>query len=282
MQIENLVDDIYTVLEDEHKVSEDNLKSFLDGIKSVVTTHVEEARKSSKTTLRMSSIGKKDRRLWFELKYPKDQALPSAPTLMKFLYGSLIEEVLLFLAKEAGHDVTDMQKKVTISGVDGHMDCKIDNEIVDVKTASDFSFKKFKDGTLFNKDSFGYLGQLSGYMEAEGAERAHFLVMNKVTGELMLFTVDDMDTINVDKRIEHLRKIVASDEHPPLCYDPVPDGKSGNMKLSTDCVYCPYKFDCFPDVRVFKYSHKPVYLTTVVKEPAVEEITHEFKEQVNG
>ena len=282
MQIENLVDDIYTVLEDEHKVSEDNLKSFLDGIKSVVTTHVEEARKSSKTTLRMSSIGKKDRRLWFELKYPKEQALLSGPTLMKFLYGSLIEEVLLFLAKEAGHDVTDMQKKVTISGVDGHMDCKIDNEIVDVKTASDFSFKKFKDGTLFNKDSFGYLGQLSGYMEAEGAERAHFLVMNKVTGELMLFTVDDMDTINVDKRIEHLRKIVASDEHPPLCYDPVPDGKSGNMKLSTDCVYCPYKFDCFPDVRVFKYSHKPVYLTTVVKEPAVEEITHEFKEQVNG
>ena len=76
MQIENLVDDIYTVLEDEHKVSEDNLKSFLDGVKSVVTTHVEEARKSSKTTLRMSSIGKKDRRLWFELKYPKDQALP--------------------------------------------------------------------------------------------------------------------------------------------------------------------------------------------------------------
>ena len=281
MQIENLVDDIYTVLEDEHKVSEDNLKSFLDGVKSVVTTHVEEARKSSKTTLRMSSIGKKDRRLWFELKYPKDQALTSGPTLMKFLYGSLIEEVLLFLAKEAGHDVTDMQKKVTISGVDGHMDCKIDNEIVDVKTASDFSFKKFKDGTLFNKDSFGYLGQLSGYMEAEGAESAHFLVMNKVTGELMLFTVDDMDTINVDKRIEHLRKIVASDEHPPLCYDPVPDGKSGNMKLSTDCVYCPYKFDCFPDVRVFKYSHKPVYLTTVVKEPSVEEITHEFKEQVN-
>ena len=282
MQIENLVDDIYTVLEDEHKVSEDNLKSFLEGVKSVVTTHVEEARKSSKTTLRMSSIGKKDRSLWIELKYTKDHALPSGPTLMKFLYGSLIEEVLLFLAKEAGHDVTDMQKKVTISGVDGHMDCKIDNEIVDVKTASDFSFKKFKDGTLFNKDSFGYLGQLSGYMEAEGAERAHFLVMNKVTGELMLFTVDDMDTINVDKRIEHLRKIVASDERPPLCYEPVPDGKSGNMKLSTDCVYCPYKFDCFPDVRVFKYSHKPVYLTTVVKEPAVEEITHEFKEQVNG
>jgi hypothetical protein len=242
---------------------------------------VEEPRQKNKTTLRMSSIGKKDRRLWFELKHPKEQALLSGPTLMKFLYGSLMEELVLFLAKEAGHDVTDMQKKVSISGVDGHMDCKIDNEIVDVKTASDFSFKKFKDGTLFDKDSFGYLGQLSGYMEAEGAERAHFLVMNKVTGELMLFTVDDMDTINVEDRIEHLRNIVASDERPPLCYDPVPEGKSGNMKLATDCVYCPYKFDCFPDVRVFKYSYKPVYLTKVVKEPLVEEITHEFKEKVN-
>jgi hypothetical protein len=279
MQIENLVDDIYTVLENDHKISEDNLNSFLDGVKSIITTHVEEARRSSRTTLRMSSIGKKDRRLWFELKYPREQALPSGSTLMKFLYGSLIEEVLILLAKEAGHDVTDMQKKVTISGVDGHMDCKIDSEIVDVKTASDFSFKKFKDGTLFKKDSFGYLGQLSGYMEAEGAERAHFLVMNKVTGELLLFTVDDMDTINVEKRVEHLRNIVASDEHPPLCYDPIPEGKSGNMKLSTDCVYCAYKFDCFPDVRVFKYSNKPVYLTTVLKEPSVEEITHEFKDK---
>jgi hypothetical protein len=279
MQIENLVNDIYAVLENDHKISEDNLNAFLDGVKSIITTHVEEARRSSRTTLRMSSIGKKDRLLWFELKYPREQSLPSGPTLMKFLYGSLIEEVLLLLAKEAGHDVTDMQKKVTISGIDGHMDCKIDSEIVDVKTASDFAFKKFKDGTLFKKDSFGYLGQLSGYMEAEGAERAHFLVMNKVTGELLLFTVDDMDTINVEKRVEHLRNILASDERPPLCYDPVPEGKSGNMKLSTDCVYCAYKFDCFPDVRVFKYSHKPVYLTTVLKEPSVEEITHEFKDK---
>jgi len=144
MQIENLVDDIYTVLEDEHKVSEDNLKSFLDGIKSVVTTHVEEARKSSKTTLRMSSIGKKDRRLWFELKYPKDQALPSGPTLMKFLYGSLIEEVLLFLAKEAGHDVTDMQKKVTISGVDGHMDCKLIMKLLMLKQLVTFPLRNLK------------------------------------------------------------------------------------------------------------------------------------------
>ena len=282
MQIENLVDDIYTVLENEHKISEDNLKSFLDGVANVVTTHIKEARKNSRTTLRMSSIGKKDRRLWMELNNPKDEALPSGPTLMKFLYGSLIEEVLLFLAKEAGHDVTDMQKKVSISGIDGHMDCKIDNEIVDVKTASDFSFKKFKDGTLLNKDSFGYLGQLSGYMEAEGDERAHFLVMNKVTGEIMLFTIDDMDPINVEKRIETLRSVIASEDVPPLCYDPIPEGKSGNMKLSTDCVYCPYKFDCFPDVRVFKYSYKDIYLTKVVKEPSVEEITHKFKEQVNG
>jgi|6_EtaG_2_1085325.scaffolds.fasta_scaffold05065_2 hypothetical protein len=281
MQIENLVDDIYTVLEDEHKVSEENLKSFLEGVSNIITAHIEQPRHSNKTTLRMSSIGKKDRRLWLDIKYPQEQALPSGPVLMKFLYGSLIEEVLLLLAKEAGHAVTDAQKKVTISGVDGHMDCKIDTEIVDVKTASDFSFKKFKDGTLFNKDSFGYLGQLSGYMEAEGAERAHFLVMNKVTGELLLFTVDDIDTINVEKRVEHLRSILNSDEIPSICYEPIPEGKSGNMKLSMDCSYCPHKLECFPDVRVFKYSQKRVYLTEVKKEPLVEEITHTLKEFKN-
>ena len=282
MKIENVIDDVYSILENSHKVSQDNLNDLLTGVSTVLTSALEEARRNSRTKLRRSSIGKKDRRLWFELKHPKEESMPSGPTLIKFLYGSLLEEVLLFLVKEAGHDVTDMQKKVTISGVDGHMDCKIDGEIVDVKTASDFSFKKFVNGTLFNKDSFGYLAQLSGYMEAEGAERAHFLVMNKVTGELMLFTVDDMDTINVDKRIAHLREVLASDSRPDICYDPVPDGKSGNMKLSTDCVYCPYKFDCFPEVRVFKYSYNPVYLTTVCREPSVEEVTQQFKEQANG
>ena len=51
------------------------------------------------------------------------------------------------------------------------MDCTIDGEVVDIKTASGFAFKKFKDGTLAEQDAFGYLPQLAGYEEAEGTKK---------------------------------------------------------------------------------------------------------------
>ena len=68
------------------------------------------------------------------------------------------------------------------------------------------------------------------------------------------------------------------DTKPAFCYSPVPDGKKGNMKLPSGCVWCRYKFDCHQDandgagLRVFKYSTGRTYLTTVVSEPNVEEI----------
>jgi hypothetical protein len=272
MQIETLVKDIYNVLEEEHTVSQENIDLFVKGITDVIVRSVSSPRRENNTNLRMSSIGRKDRKLWLETNFPKEEALPDGPKLMKFLYGGILEEVLLFLIGEAGHIVTDQQKEVIINGIKGHMDCKIDGEIVDVKTASDFGFRKFKDGSILRNDSFGYIGQLSGYIEAEGEERGHFLVMNKVTGELTLFTIDDMDTINVDQRITHLKNMLSMKEQPELCYKPVPEGKAGNMRISTDCTYCAYKFDCFPDVRVFKYSNRFVYLDKVVKEPLVEEV----------
>jgi hypothetical protein len=41
------------------------------------------------------------------------------------------------------------------------MDCIIDGEVVDVKTASGYGFRKFKDGTLPEEDTFGYMAQLT-------------------------------------------------------------------------------------------------------------------------
>ena len=65
---------------------------------------------------------------------------------------------------------------------------------------------------------------------------------------------------------------------PDLCYVPVADGKSGNMKLNRDCGYCPYKWTCFPDMRVFKYGDGRRYFTNIDREPQVVEITNEVKE----
>ena len=66
---------------------------------------------------------------------------------------------------------------------------------------------------------------------------------------------------------------------PNKCYDDVPDGKSGNMKLAKGCVYCRHKFECHADandgkgLRVFKYSTGYRYLTQVPKPPNVIEVT---------
>ena len=65
---------------------------------------------------------------------------------------------------------------------------------------------------------------------------------------------------------------------PDRCYDPVPDGKSGNYKLPIGCVYCRHKTLCWSDanqgqgLRTFKYSNGNRHLVQIAKMPDVEEI----------
>jgi|TARA_R100001530_G_scaffold2161_1_gene3615 hypothetical protein len=274
MKIETLVEDIYSTLENEHTLSEDNLSSFLKGMEKVMREQMENRREyTDKPTLRMSSIGKPTRRLWMEFNNSKKDTPPKGSLLVKFLYGSILEELLIFLTREAGHSVTDEQKEVTLNGVKGHIDCKIDGELVDVKSTSDFAFRKFKLGTLENDDPFGYIGQISGYALAEGKNNGYFLAINKVTGEITLLEIDDFGIINANKRIDQIRKAVDDPVPPSLCYSPVPDGKSGNMKLNRNCVYCPFKTDCWEDLRIFKYKDSLRYLSKVIREPNVPEVT---------
>ena len=181
------------------------------------------------------------------------------------------------LVRMAGHKVTDEQKEVTVQGVVGHMDCKINGQVVDVKTASRFAFNKFRDGRLAQDDPFGYLGQLAGYERAEGTEGGGFLVLNKESGELCMYIPDDLDKPNIDTKITDLLPALELDTAPELCYDPIADGKKGNMKLPKGCSWCKYKYDCHKDandgqgLRTFKYSNGLTYLTKVVVEPKVEE-----------
>ena len=75
------------------------------------------------------------------------------------------------------------------------------------------------------------------------------------------------------------KKAVKLATPPDLCYSPVPDGKSGNMQLPRECVYCRHKFECHKDsnegkgLRVFKYSNGLKYLTQTPKPPKVIEVT---------
>ena len=226
----------------------------------------------------MSNIGRPLRRLWYDIKDSTDAEVISPSLQIKFLYGHLLEVLLLFFVKLSGHEVTDEQKEVKVSGIMGHMDCKIDGEVIDVKTASGYSFKKFKEGTLGQYDSFGYLSQLAGYEEAEKTNNGGFLVMNKETGELTTFIPDDLDKPNIKDKIKKVKAAIQKETPPELCYKTIPEGASGNMKLPMDCVYCPHKFKCYKDsnngegLKVFKYAKGNVYFTEIKKIPNVEEV----------
>lgn len=286
--LDNLVEDIYSKLSvlGEGKpldASAEDIDALGESIKEVLHHWANPSPRSS-DMLRMSNIGKPTRQLWYDLKSENEstESLP-APVFIKFLYGHLLEEVLLFLVKISGHEVGNEQKEVSVSGIKGHMDCTIDGEVVDVKTASGFAFKKFKDGTLAEQDTFGYLPQLAGYEEAEGTKKGGFLAMNKETGELALFRPSEFDKPNIKKKIRDVKKAIKLDKPPQRCYNPEPEGSSGNMKLPKECVYCRHKFECHSDandgigLRVFKYARGYTYLTQTPKPPKVIEVTNEWQ-----
>lgn len=277
--ISTLVEDIYSVLEtsqaaegvDADQIIEEFGEAMKKLLKNQVLTEHEDKR-----TLRMSNIGKKDLYLWYLHKgYKKEKMTP--PTLMKFLYGHVTEDLVLALAKLAGHEVTHQQEQAEVEGIKGSMDCVIDGVLMDVKTTSTFGFKKFKEGTLRDDDPFGYIDQLRGYAAALDTHEGGWLAIDKTLGKICThfenFTYDEP----IEDRIKYLKEMV-EDENPPVkCHEPVPDGKSGNMKLCTECSYCVYKQQCYPNLQVFSYSTGPRFLTTVVNYPKVPELYDYFE-----
>ena len=281
--LDTLVEDIYNkigVLADNKHIDleEDTIEQFGESMKQILYDWSHPTPRG-KPSLRMSNIGRKERQLWYDMKSEGTPERMPPSLFIKFLYGHLLEEIVLFLVKLSGHEVTSEQKEITVSGIKGHMDCVIDGEVVDVKTASGFAFKKFKDGTLAEQDAFGYMAQLAGYEEAEGTNNGGFLALNKESGELAMFRPDDFDKPNIKKKISSVKKAVKLKTPPERCYNPIPDGKSGNMQLPKGCVYCRHKFECHKDanegkgLRVFKYSNGNRYSTQVPKVPNVIEVT---------
>ena len=281
-KVDTIVEDIYSKINilsegKDLNLSQDILDSFGKEMSNALE-HWATPRIQSKNTLRMSNIGRPLRRLWYDINEDAEAEKISPSLQIKFLYGHLLEVLLLFFVRLAEHKVTDEQKEIKVSGVMGHMDCKIDGEVIDIKTASGYSFRKFKEGTLGQNDSFGYLSQLAGYEEAEKTENGGFLVMNKETGELTTFIPDDLDKPNIKDKIKKVKAALKKSTPPALCYQPIPEGASGNMKLPMDCVYCPHKFKCYKDsnegkgLRVFKYAKGNVYFTEIKNMPNVEEV----------
>ena len=283
MKLDTLVPDIYKHLEGLSDgtplpLTEEEIDKTLVGMREALVSWATPRERDTNFTVRMSNVGKPSRQLWYEKRDPQGRGGIDGATQIKFLYGHLLEEVVLMLVRMAGHEVTDEQKEVVVDGIVGHMDCKINGEVVDVKTASRFAFNKFREGRLAQDDPFGYMGQLAGYEKAEGTDQGGFLVLNKESGELCMYVPDDLDKPNITTTINKLVPALKLDTPPDLCYDLIADGKKGNIKLPKGCSWCKYKYQCHQDandgdgLRTFRYSNGLTYLTTVVVEPKVEEL----------
>jgi len=281
----NLVSDIYKLMETKEVAEGVDLdacvEKFGENVKELMRNEFG-GKKRDGRKLRMSNIGRDDRYLWNVYNDVEKSDDIQGHTYVKFLYGHLIEEMLLFLTKAAGHEVTDEQKKCEVNGITGSMDCKIDGIVTDVKSVSTYGFRKFKDGSLAYDDPFGYIGQIKGYAYAEGATKFGWLAMDKQNGHLTYLLYDSEDTqapvhdlisYDIKERIDHVKKLVEQPTPPDVCYEPIADGKSGNRKLAVGCSYCAYKKECWPSVRAFAYSTGPRYLIEVHNEPKVQEIT---------
>ena len=285
--VNTVVADIYKLMSTkdvpEGVDAEAAIEAFGENIKSLMRKEFTQKRKDTRT-LRLSNIGREDRYLWNVVNGTEKEVI-QPHTYVKFMYGHLIEEMLLCLTKMSGHVVTAEQKTCEVNGIRGSMDCKIDGVVTDVKSASSFGFKKFKDRTLAKDDPFGYLAQIKAYAHSEGEQRYGWLAMDKVSGHLTYLMYDENDktepmleyiNYSIEDRVDYLKKIVELPEPQAFCADPVPDGKSGNLKLSIICSYCQYKDHCHPKLRKFLYSTGPRFLTKVVNLPKVAELNDDF------
>ncbi len=267
-------------------MTEENLDVFLQNIKEAMLAWNKPYNAEKYAgKLRMSILGKPSRQLWYDKFSPKDKKEENAGLNLKFLYGHIIEHLVLYLAELAGHKIEDQQMKVEIDGVTGHIDSKIDGEICDVKSASSFSFKKFQTGEIVGDDPFGYHAQLSGYETANGTKDGGFLVVDKSTGDICFYKPDDMAKPNVKTLIKDLKNTLEQDTPPEKCY-PYKEEKNGNKTLAIGCQFCPHKWECHADanggkgLRVFRYSNKDTILADVIKLPKVDEVTTEYKSRI--
>ena len=265
-------------------VTEENMDKFLLNIKEAFNAWNNPVREKD-GKLRMSVLGKPPRQLWYDRFSPKKTKSYDASLNIKFLYGHILEHLLLYLAELTGHKIGDQQKKVEIDNIKGHIDATVDGEVCDVKSASSFSFKKFKTGELVGDDPFGYHAQLSGYEAGMGTTGGGFLVMDKSSGDVCFYKPDELAKPNVPTLIKTLQDTLKRNSPPDRCYQ-LSETKGGNKSLPIGCQFCSHKWECYKDandgkgLRVFKYSNKFVYLAEVNRQPNVEEITKNFSEEL--
>jgi len=281
MNVSTLVDDIHAIVGKAEGLA---TSAFSTNMANAYVKQMgkREPRERKPKTIYFSELGETClRRMWFKHHTPDAGEDITSVTRIKFLYGDMLEELVLQLARDAGHCVEAEQKEVEyVSGdwrVRGRIDAIIDGSVVDVKSVTKQSERKFHDH--LTEDPFGYFGQLNGYANVLKSDEMGFLTIQKELGHIHYFPFSpDVDAFEygLSRAIGTLSK----DAPPEDVMEDVPQSAtSPNRKLCTTCSYCAFKKTCYPSLRGFAYAGRVEWLTVVEKLPNVPEITEEANEE---
>lgn len=187
---------------------------------------------------RPSNLGHEARRLWLMKNKPEDEGKFNLGVFTA-MAGHVWEAVIIYLMKEAGLEIRNVQAKARTKmggfDIEGSIDFEIFIEgkgwvIVDFKTCSDYAYKtKWQSAaTLVQNDSYGYIQQAAVYEEGRNLPFGGWLVLNKAgqdtNGDIsqMLRFVDADDIraiIDEEKKLIAKRlKKAKGKEMPPQCY----------------------------------------------------------------
>lgn len=282
--IKTLEEDIKKTLARGHILSPEVLSKFGSSIAVKLDKQLTRSKdKREPNVIRASEIGMLDscaRKFWYSFHSPEVGEELAGETVMKFLYGDIIEEIVITLAKASGHDVQMEQATVEFDlghyKVRGHIDCTIDGVLIDVKSTTSYGMKDFEAGR--GGDKFGYRAQLNVYAVGTGVKEKGWVAVDKQLGAVKF--ISEMKPYDTYELFDRAQQTLAV---------PSPVGKldrlrampelNGNMSLCVECRYCQFKKECWKDanggkgVRTFQYSTGPKHLVHIVSLPKVPEVT---------
>lgn len=244
------------------------IEEFGENCKKAIRESLLSKRGEEPFRLLMSNIGRPLRQLMLEKEHGRVKFDPQAK--LRGVYGYMWESFLFFLLKASGQNI-ETNKRVSLdvkvgddqeTKVSGILDCIIDGEIYDVKSASPWSYEnKFVSLEAMEKDDpFGYVGQGMAYSIADKKYFGGWIVIDKSDGRIKVVPVPKDNYKELARKylddFKNKVKTLFFTDNPDM---PPCDGveeetfnrrATGNKILKKTCEFCPHKYKCHPNLQV--------------------------------
>jgi hypothetical protein len=120
--LDTVVDDIYKKLKpldlfQPLELSDEDIDRTTEDFKQALISWARPSKHNVGFSVRMSNIGRPARQLWYEKQSVIQDSNFEPSNHIRFLYGHVLEAIVLMLVRLAGHAVTDEQKEVSVNGI---------------------------------------------------------------------------------------------------------------------------------------------------------------------